>query len=309
MPQALIDLIGNTPLIRLARVEPRLPAGVELYAKAEWYNPGGSVKDRPALFMIREGERSGRLRPGMRIADATSGNTGIAYATLGAALGYEVTLALPANASPERQRILRTLGAELILTDRLEGTDGAIRAIRALVEADPERYFYPDQYSNPANVQAHFETTGPEVWAQSGGRVTHFVAALGTSGTFMGVGRFLRGAAPATRLLAVQPDGPYHAIEGVKHMATALVPAIYDPGLADDVLDVTSEEAFAMARRLARSEGLMVGISAAANVAAALRVARELEQGVVVTVLCDGAAKYLSDHFWDASDVSGGEGI
>jgi S-sulfo-L-cysteine synthase (O-acetyl-L-serine-dependent) len=309
MPQALIDLIGNTPLIRLARVEPRLPAGVELYAKAEWYNPGGSVKDRPALFMIREGERSGRLRRGMRIADATSGNTGIAYATLGAALGYEVTLALPANASPERQRILRTLGAELILTDRLEGTDGAIRAIRALVEADPERYFYPDQYSNPANVQAHFETTGPEVWAQSGGRVTHFVAALGTSGTFMGVGRFLRGAAPATRLLAVQPDGPYHAIEGVKHMATALVPAIYDPGLADDVLDVTSEEAFAMARRLARSEGLMVGISAAANVAAALRVARELEQGVVVTVLCDGAAKYLSDHFWDASDVSGGEGI
>jgi S-sulfo-L-cysteine synthase (O-acetyl-L-serine-dependent) len=309
MPQALIDLIGTTPLIRLARVEPRLPAGVELYAKAEWYNPGGSVKDRPALFMIREGERSGRLRRGMRIADATSGNTGIAYATLGAALGYEVTLALPANASPERQRILRTLGAELILTDRLEGTDGAIRAIRALVEADPERYFYPDQYSNPANVQAHFETTGPEVWAQSGGRVTHFVAALGTSGTFMGVGRFLRGAAPATRLLAVQPDGPYHAIEGVKHMATALVPAIYDPGLADDVLDVTSEEAFAMARRLARSEGLMVGISAAANVAAALRVARELEQGVVVTVLCDGAAKYLSDHFWDASDVSGGEGI
>jgi len=305
----VLDLIGNTPLIRLARVEPRLPAGVELYAKAEWYNPGGSVKDRPALFMIRDGERSGRLRRGMRIADATSGNTGIAYATLGAALGYEVTLALPANASPERQRILRTLGAELILTDRLEGTDGAIRAIRALVEADPERYFYPDQYSNLANVQAHVETTGPEIWAQTGGRVTHFVAALGTSGTFMGVGRFLREVAAATRLVAVQPDGPYHAIEGVKHMASALVPAIYDPALADDTIEVASEEAFAMARRLARSEGLMVGISAAANVAAALRVARELEHGVVVTVLCDGAAKYLSDQFWDASDVSGGEGI
>lgn len=305
---SLIELVGNTPLLRLARVEPGLPPGVSLYAKAEWYNPGGSIKDRPALYMIRDGERSGRLRPGMRIADATSGNTGIAYATLGAALGYQVTLALPANASPERRRILQTLGAELILTDRLEGTDGAIRAVRALVEAHPGRFFYPDQYSNPANVQAHFETTGPEIWAQTDGRATHFVAALGTSGTFMGAGRFLR-AAGGVRLVAVQPDGPYHALEGVKHMATALVPSIYDPALADEVLEVSSEAAFEMARRLARTEGLMVGISAAANVAAALRVARGLAHGVVVTVLCDGAAKYLSDRFWDESDVSGGEGI
>jgi S-sulfo-L-cysteine synthase (O-acetyl-L-serine-dependent) len=304
----VVELVGNTPLLRLARLDPGLPAGVELYAKAEWYNPGGSVKDRAALFMIQDGERRGLLRPGVRIADATSGNTGIAYATIGAALGYQVTLALPANASPERRRILSTLGAELILTDPMDGTDGAIRAIRALVAERPDRYFYADQYNNPANVEAHVRTTGPEIWEQTGGRVTHFVAALGTSGTLMGVGRVLRGR--GVRLAAVQPDGPYHALEGVKHMDTAaLVPGIYDPSLADAVLEVTSEDAFEMARRLARVEGLMVGISAAANVVAALRVARELERGVVVTVLCDGAAKYLSDRFWDESDVSGGEGI
>jgi cysteine synthase B len=217
---------------------------------------------------------------------------------------------LPANASPERLRILRTLGADLILTDPLEGMDRAIRTIRELVEAHPERYFYPDQYSNPANAQAHYETTGPEIWAQTEGAVTHFVAALGTSGTFMGVGRFLRARHSSVRLITVQPDGPYHALEGVKHMqSTSLVPEIYDPALADAVLEVGSEDAFAMARRLARTEGLMVGISAAANVAAALRVARELERGTVVTVLCDGAAKYLSDRFWDEGAVEGGEGI
>src|SRR6266487_316830 len=308
---ALLDLIGNTPLLRLARVAPALAPGVELYGKAEWYNPGGSVKDRPALFMIRDGERSGRLRPGMRIADATSGNTGIAYATIGAALGYGVTLALPANASAERKRILRALGAELILTDPLEGMDQAIRSIRALVAEQPERYFYPDQYNNPANVLAHYETTGTEIWAQTEGRVTHFVAALGTSGTFVGVGRRLRAEDAGVRLIAVQPDGPYHAIEGVKHMATtALVPGIYDPTLPDTTIEVSSEEAFEMARCLARTEGLMVGISAAANVVAALRVARQLDQGVVVTILCDGAAKYLSDRFWDEPEVcEGGEGI
>ena len=308
---ALLDLIGNTPLLRLARVAPALAPGVELYGKAEWYNPGGSVKDRPALFMIRDGERSGRLRPGMRIADATSGNTGIAYATIGAALGYGVTLALPANASAERKRILRALGAELILTDPLEGMDQAIRSIRALVAEQPERYFYPDQYNNPANVLAHYETTGTEIWAQTEGRVTHFVAALGTSGTFVGVGRRLRAEDAGVRLIAVQPDGPYHAIEGVKHMATtALVPGIYDSTLPDATIEVSSEEAFEMARCLARTEGLMVGISAAANVVAALRVARRLDQGVVVTILCDGAAKYLSDRFWDEPEVcEGGEGI
>src|SRR5262245_43504742 len=264
---ALLDLVGNTPLLRLTRVAPDLPPGVELYAKAEWYNPGGSVKDRPALAMIREGERSGRLRPGIRIADATSGNTGIAYATIGAALGYGVTLALPANASAERKRILRSLGAELIFTDALEGMDQAIRTIRALVAEQPDRYFYPDQYNNPANVQAHYETTGAEIWNQTEGRVTHFVAALGTCGTFVGTGRRLREGNPQVRLLAGQPAGPAHAIDGVKHLAsTTLVPGIYDPSLAGATIEVSSEEAFEMARCLARIEGLMVGISAAANV-------------------------------------------
>jgi cysteine synthase B len=307
---SVIDLVGNTPLLRLGRVAPDLPRGVELYAKAEWYNPGGSVKDRPALYMIRDGERSGRLRRGMRVADATSGNTGIAYATLGAALGYRATLALPSNASAERKRILRALGAELILTDPMEGTDGAIRAIRALVAENPGRFFYPDQYNNPANVRAHFETTGSEIWSQTDGRITHFVAALGTCGTFVGCGRRLRQERPDVRLVAVQPDGPYHALEGVKHLPTALVPGIYDASLADETLEVSSEEAFDMARCLARAEGLMVGISAGANVAAALRVARQLERGVVVTILCDGAAKYLSDRFWDeAPECEGGAGI
>jgi cysteine synthase B len=307
---SVLGLVGNTPLLRLARVAPDLPPHVELYAKAEWYNPGGSVKDRPALYMIRDGERSGQLRHGMRIADATSGNTGIAYATLAAALGYHVTLALPANAGAERKRILRSLGAELILTDAMEGTDGAIRAIRALVAEQPERFFYPDQYNNPANVRAHFETTGAEIWAQTEGRVTHFVAALGTCGTFVGTGRRLREERPQVRLVAVQPDGPYHALEGVKHLPTAIVPGIFDPTLADETLEVGSEEAFEMARCLARAEGLMVGISAAANVAAALHIARRLKEGVVVTILCDGAAKYLSDRFWDEeAGCEGGAGI
>src|SRR5262245_54286375 len=308
---ALLDLVGNTPLLRLRRVAPDLRPGVEIYGKAEWYNPGGSVKDRPALAMIRDGERTGRLRPGVRIADATSGNTGIAYATIGAALGYGVTLALPANASAERKRILRALGAELIFTDALEGMDQAIRTIRSLVAEQPERYFYPDQYNNPANILSHYETTGAEIWAQTEGRVTHFVAALGTCGTFVGTGRRLRQENPHTRLIAVQPDGPYHALEGVKHIATtALVPGIYDATLPDETLEVTSEDAFEMARCMARLEGLMVGISSGANVAAALRVARQLEQGVVVTILCDGAAKYLSDRFWDEEACcEGGEGI
>jgi cysteine synthase B len=306
----VVELVGNTPLLRLARIDPDLPVGVALYAKAEWYNPGGSVKDRPALFMIRAGEQSGQLRPGMRIADATSGNTGIAYATLGAALGYGVTLALPANASRERQRILRALGAELILTNALEGTDGAIRAIRQLVAEQPERYFYPDQYNNPANPQAHAETTAPEILAQTHGQITHFVAALGTSGTFIGAGRALRAARPDIQLVAVQPDGPYHALEGVKHMeTTALVPGIYDANLADTTELVSSEAAFAMARDLTRAEGLMVGISAAANVVAALRIARRLSNGVVVTIFCDSAAKYLSERFWDEGEIREGEGI
>ncbi len=306
-----LELVGNTPLVRLERIDPDLPSGVQVYAKAEWYNLGGSVKDRPALWMIRAGERCGRLRPGMRIADATSGNTGIAYATLGAALGYPVTLALPANASAERKRILRALGAELILTDAAEGMDLAIRTIRALVAQEPERYFYPDQYNNPANPQAHYETTGPEIWQQTEGQVTHFVAALGTSGTFMGTARYLRAQRPDVYLVAVQPDSPYHALEGVKHMATTqLVPGIYDTTLPDAVAEISSEQAFAMARRLARREGLLVGISAAANVAVALHLARRLTAGVVVTILCDSASRYLSERFWEESEwVESGEGI
>lgn len=303
--------MGNTPLLRLERIDPNLPPGVQVYGKAEWYNLGGSVKDRPALGMIRDGERRGVLRPGMRIADATSGNTGIAYATLGATLGYGVTLALPANASTERKRTLRALGAEIILTDANEGMDLAIRTIRTLVARDPERYFYPDQYNNPANPLAHYETTGPEIWRQTEERVTHFVAALGTSGTFMGTARYLRERNRAIRLVAVQPDSPYHALEGVKHMATTqLVPGIYDPALPDEVIEITSEQAFATARRMAREEGLLVGISAAANVAVALQVARRLREGVVVTILCDSASRYLSERFWEETEwVEGGEGI
>lgn len=308
----LLDLVGNTPLIELRRVAPDLPPSVRLLAKAEWYNPGGSVKDRPALWMIRDGEQRGLLRQGMVIADATSGNTGIAYATVGAALGYGVTLAMPANASRERVRILRSLGAELILTDAQQGMDLAVDTIRRRVAEEPQRFFYPDQYNNPANVQAHYDTTGPEIWAQTAGQVSHFVAALGTSGTFMGTGQRLRELHPGIRLIAVQPDGPYHALEGVKHMATTgSVPGIYDTALQDEMLEVGSEAAFAMARCLARQEGLMVGVSAAANVVAALAVARTLRSGTVVTILCDSAAKYLSERFWDeaADCVTGGEGI
>jgi S-sulfo-L-cysteine synthase (O-acetyl-L-serine-dependent) len=306
-----LDLIGNTPLLRLTGIADDLPPAVEIYAKAEWYNLGGSVKDRPALWMIRDGEEKGLLRPGMRIADATSGNTGIAYATVGAALGYGVTLALPANASAERKRTLRALGAELILTDAGDGTDGAIMAIRERIGHDPGRYFYPDQYNNPANPRAHYESTGTEIWQQTGERVTHFVAALGTSGTFMGTGRRLREYRSDIRLIAVQPDGPYHALEGVKHMETTrLIPGIYDATQADETLVITSEAAFAMARRMARHEGLLVGISAAANVVAALQVARRLRSGVVVTILCDSAARYLSERFWEEDEAfSDGEGI
>ena len=311
-PGSVLDLIGNTPLIPLRKVAADLAPGVEVYGKAEWYNPGGSVKDRAALWMIRDGERRGQLRPGMRIVDATSGNTGIAYATVGNVLGYEVTLAMPENASPERKRTLRALGAELLLTDAQQGLDLAIETIRELVAARPEAYFYPDQYNNPANVQAHYETTGPEIWQQTGGQVTHFVAGLGTSGTFMGAGRRLMEFNERIQLIGMQPDGPYHAIEGVKHMATTTqVPGIYDPAFADGIVEVTSEAAFEMARCLARVEGLMVGISAAANVVAALEVARQIERGVVVTILCDSASKYLSDRFWEetGSVCVDGDGI
>ena len=292
--------IGNTPLVRLARVGASVP-GVELYGKAEWLNPGGSVKDRPALAMILDGERSGRLTRARTILDSTSGNTGIAFAMIGASRGYRVTLCLPANANEERKRILGIYGAELVLTDPAEGSDGAIRVARELYAASPDEYFYADQYNNPANWLAHYNTTAPEIWEQTRGRVTHFVAALGTTGTFVGVGRRLRELNPAIRLVGVEPDGPFHGLEGMKHMETAIVPPIYEPGLADEAMSVPTEEAHAMVKRLAREMGVLVGISSGANVAAALSVASGLARGTVVTVLCDNADKYLSDRFWEES--------
>jgi cysteine synthase B len=298
---SVLDLIGRTPLVRLPRFERETP-GVELYAKAEWQNPGGSVKDRAAARMIADGEASGKLRPGLTIVDATSGNTGIAYAMIGAARGYKVKLCLPDNASHERKLILKAFGAELVLTNPLEGTDGAIREVRRLVAETPDRYFYPDQYSNDSNWRAHFEGTGPEIIEQTGGRLTHFVAGLGTSGTFMGTGRALRRYNPAIRLISFQPDSPFHGLEGLKHMGSAMVPRIYDPTLADEDLSVGTEQAHSLVRRLAREEGLMVGISAGAALAAALTIARRLDTGVVVTVFPDGAEKYLSETFWTADD-------
>ena len=297
-----LDLIGNTPLIRLEKVAAELPATVTLAAKAEWLNPGGSVKDRPALAMIRDGIARGVLTPQKTILEATSGNTGIALAMIGAALGYRVELCLPENASPERKRILNAYGATTILTDPMQGSDGAIREARRRYAADPERYFYSDQYSNDANWRAHYETTAPEIWAQTSGQVTHFVAGLGTSGTFMGTGRRLREYNSAIRLVAMQPDSPYHGLEGLKHMASAIVPPIYDADFADEQIVVPTEDAYAMVKRLAREEGVLVGISAAANVVASLAIARNLTSGTVVTIFCDGADKYLSERFWDEDE-------
>ena len=298
---SVLDLIGRTPLIRLPRFEAEVP-GVELYAKAEWQNPGGSVKDRAAARMISEGEASGALRPGSTIVDATSGNTGIAYAMIGAARGYKVKLFLPENASPERKLILKAFGAELVLTNPLEGTDGAIREVRRLVAEHPGEYFYPDQYSNDANWRAHYETTAPEIIEQTGGRLTHFVAGLGTSGTFVGTARALKRFNASIRLISFQPDSPFHGLEGLKHMPSAMVPAIYDPTLAHEDLRVSTEAAHAMVRRLAREEGLLVGISSGAAISAAMDVARRAGTGVVVTVFPDGAEKYLSESFWTADD-------
>ena len=298
-PAGLLELIGNTPLIDLSALTGR--AEIRLYGKAEYANPGGSVKDRPALAMMTEAERRGLFTAGRRVLDATSGNTGIAYAMIGAARGIPVTLCLPDSASVERKRILKAYGAELRITDPLQGSDGAILEARRLAAAEPERWAYLDQYSNPENWRSHYRTTGPEIWEQSAGAVTHFVTGLGTSGTFMGVGRWLRERAPAVRLISVEPDSPFHGLEGMKHMASAIVPPIYDPALADEAREMPTERAYAMVKRLAREAGLLVGVSSGANVATALDVAADLEKGVVVTVLCDSADKYLSDRFWEES--------
>ena len=296
---SVLDLIGRTPLVRLHRFERETP-GVELWAKVEWQNPGGSVKDRAAARMILDGEESGALTPDRVILDATSGNTGIAYAMVGAAKGYRVKLCLPDNASPERKMILRAFGAELVLTNPLEGTDGAILEARRLKAAEPDRYFYPDQYSNDGNWRAHYDTTGPEIIEQTSGRLTHFVAGLGTSGTFVGTGRRLRKFNPAIRLISFQPSGPFHGLEGLKHMESAIVPPIYDPSVADEDLRIESERAYEMVRCLAREEGLLAGISSGAALAATLEVARKLDHGFVVTIFPDGAEKYLTETFWQA---------
>jgi cysteine synthase B len=294
----VVDRIGNTPLFRIRRLSADLP-NVEIYAKAEYFNPGGSVKDRPALGMILDGERSGKLTPDKVLIDSTSGNTGIAYAMIGAAKGYKIKLYLPANASRERKRILNAYGAETILTDPGEGSDGAILECQAEYGRNPEKYFYPDQYSNPANWRAHYETTGPEILAQTENRITHFVTGLGTSGTFTGVGRRLKEHSSAIQVISMQPSSGFHGLEGLKHMPTAIVPAIYDEDLADDNIWAETEDAHTMVKRLAREEGLLVGVSSGANMVAALKVARQIQKGVIVTVFCDAADKYLSEHFWD----------
>jgi cysteine synthase B len=300
-PAETWEFVGNTPLLKLRNVTAHLSPGVEIFAKAEWFNPGGSVKDRPALSMILDGERKGLLTTGKVILDATSGNTGIAYAWLGAARGYKVKLALPQNASEERKRILRTYGAELVLTSPLEGSDGAIREARRLYAENPELYFYPDQYNNPANWRAHYETTGLEIWEQTEGRVTHFVAGLGTSGTLVGSGRRLKELNPQIKVISFQPDSPFHGLEGLKHMATAIVPGIYDPSIADADLEIGTESAHDYARRLGRAEGLLVGVSSGAATAAALSIAQGVESGVIVTIFPDSGDKYLSERFWDGS--------
>ncbi len=307
----LLDRIGNTPLVRLERITASLP-GVQILAKAEWANPGGSVKDRAASSIVADAQSRGFLgatggTSGQRLLDATSGNTGIAYAMLGAAMGFGVTLCMPANVSPERKKILAAYGAEVVSTDPADGSDGAIRKARELADAGGESFYYADQYGNEANWRAHYRTTGPEIWRQTEGQITHFVTGLGTSGTFMGTARRLKEYSTSIECISMQPDSPFHGLEGMKHMASALVPAIYDPSLADRNIEMETEKAYAMAKRLAREEGILVGVSAAANVAAALRIAEEVsarerragQDTVIVTILCDSADKYLSERFWE----------
>jgi S-sulfo-L-cysteine synthase (O-acetyl-L-serine-dependent) len=300
---SLIERIGNTPLLRLDALTADLP-GVALLGKAEWYNPGGSVKDRAAANIVSEARRRGLLRPGQILLDSTSGNTGIAYAMLGAAEGFPVTLCMPHNVSRERKQILQGYGANILYTDSADGSDGAIRLARELAAKHPDQYFYADQYSNEANWKAHYHGTANEIWQQTQGRVTHFVSMLGTSGTFVGTTRRLKELNPAIQCISLQPDSSFHGIEGAKHMASAIVPKIYDPQLADQNLEISTEDAYAMARNLSRNAGLLVGISSAAAVVGSLQIARGLQpqkkvqEAVIVTILCDSGEKYLSERFW-----------
>jgi cysteine synthase B len=301
--RSLLDMVGNTPLLRLARVAQNFP-GIEILGKAEWYNPGGSVKDRAASRIVAEARAAGTLRPGIPLLDSTSGNTGIAYAMIGAAENFPVTLCMPENVSPERKRILHAYGANIIYTDPGEGSDGAIQKARELYAEHPDKYFYANQYSNPANWQAHYHGTANEIWQQTEGRITHFVSMMGTSGTFVGTTRRLKELNPKIRCISLQPDSPFHGIDGAKHMASAIVPKIYDATLADEDVGIATEDAHAMAVRLAREEGLLVGISAGAAVVGAVQIARRLpkdEPAVVVAILPDSGDKYLSEQFWEST--------
>ena len=297
-PKDVLSLIGNTPLLRLQKIG-REFTEVEFLAKAEWENPGGSVKDRPAMNIILEAERAGLMSKEKTLIDSTSGNTGIAYAMICAARGYRAKLCMPANVSVERKRILNAYGAEIVFTDPMEGSDGAIRHVRQMVAENPDDYFYANQYDNPANWRAHYSGTAPEIFGQTEGRVTHFVAGLGTSGTFVGTARRLKELDPAIRCISFQPDSPFHGLEGMKHMATAIVPGIYDPSVADEDIAISTEDAYAMTLRLARDEGLLVGVSAGAAMVASLKVAKQAQRGVIVTIFPDSGDKYLSERFWD----------
>jgi len=294
----ILDLVGNTPMLRIRALARDLPPAVRLYAKLEGFNPGGSVKDRPALNMLRDGIAKGLLRPGKTILDSTSGNTGIALAMIGAALGYPVELVMPENVSVERKKIIRAYGAEIIFSSGLEGSDGAIRLCREVLAEDPEKYFKPDQYFNEANPQAHYLTTGPEIWQQTNGAVTHFVTGLGTGGTIMGTGRALKERNPAIAVIGVEPDDAFHGLEGLKHMASSIVPGIYHEDELDEKIPVATDDAYEMVHKLGTMEGVIVGQSSGANLVAALQVARRLERGVVVTIFCDFGVRYLSTNLW-----------
>ncbi|WP_353071936.1 PLP-dependent cysteine synthase family protein [Tunturiibacter gelidoferens] len=298
---SILDRVGHTPLVRLERLSSHLP-GIQILGKAEWANPGGSVKDRAASAIVADAQHRGLLNDTRGLLDATSGNTGIAYAMLGAALGFRVTLCMPSNVSPERKRYLAAYGAEVLWTDPANGSDGAIRKARELAAAEPDKYYYADQYSNDENWKAHYRTTATEIWEQTEGQITHFVAGLGTSGTFMGTTRRLKELNPSIRCISMQPDSPFNGLEGLKHMATAIVPRIYDPSLADANIDIPTETAYDMAKNLARNQGLLIGISAAAAVAACLQIGEQEasagREAVIVTILCDSAEKYMSERFW-----------
>ena len=293
----LLARIGNTPLVEIQKIFHS--EKIRIFAKLEWFNPGGSVKDRPAYNMIRKAEETGELTPEKVIADSTSGNTGIAYALIAAAKGYKILLAMLANASVERKKILQAYGAELLFTDPLQGSDGSILAIREIYEKSPQKYFYPDQYSNDANWEAHYNTTAPEIYEETHQQITHFVAGLGTSGTFVGTTRRLKEFNPEIKGISFMPDSPFHSLEGLKHMSTSIVPRIYDPSVADEKLGISTEESQKMVIRLAREEGLFAGLSSGAAMVAALKVAENIDRGTIVTMFPDGGDKYLSEEFWN----------